>query len=76
MTLMPNNNLDGVDYWQEMPATRIGWELLKLEPHILEVGDIVHVQGRSLFSKIIRWFTRSSTEKLSWSSHSALVLKV
>ena len=40
MTLMPNDNLDGVDYWQEMPATRIGWELLKLEPHILEVGDI------------------------------------
>ncbi len=76
MTLISNDNLEGVDYWQEMPVTRIGWELLKLEPHILEVGDIVHVQGRSLFSRIIRWVTKSSTEKLSWSSHSALVVKV
>jgi hypothetical protein len=76
MNNVVNTNTDSTDYWQEMPATRIGWELLKLEPHIIEVGDIVHTQGRSLFSRIIRWVTRSSTEKLSWSSHSALVLDV
>ena len=76
MTVLFNDNPDDLDYWQEQPATRIGWELLKLEPHIIEVGDIVHVQGRSLFSRIIRWVTRSSNEKFSWSSHSALVTKV
>ena len=76
MTIVSNANPDGIDYWHENPVTRIGWDVLEREPHVLEVGDIVHVQGRSLFSRIIRWVTRSSTEKLSWSSHSALVLEI
>ena len=40
-------------YWHEEPASRFGWQLLEMEPNILEVGDVVHVQGDSVFSKII-----------------------
>ena len=64
------------DYWHEMPAPRLGWELLSRQPHTIEVGDIVHVQGGSLYSRAIRWVTRASTEAPSWASHTALVLQV
>ena len=63
-------------YWHEEPASRFGWQLLEMEPNILEVGDVVHVQGDSVFSKIIRWFSQSSNESRTWSSHTGLVLEV
>jgi hypothetical protein len=64
------------DYWHEMPAPQVGWDVLVHQPHIVEVGDIVHVQGGSLYSRAIRWVTRSSSEEPSWASHTALVLEV
>lgn len=73
---LSSNDTNSADYWHEMPAPRLGWDLLSRKPHSIEVGDIVHVQGASLFSRVIRWVTRSSAEVPSWASHTALVLEV
>ncbi|MHC4740920.1 MAG: C40 family peptidase [Planctomycetota bacterium] len=43
---------------------------------ILEVGDVIHVQGRGLSGRGIRFFSRGCKEKPSWASHSAMVLRV
>jgi hypothetical protein len=53
------------------PDVRTGWV-----GDVLEVGDVVHVQGRSLISRMIRWFSRARGERPSWASHSAMVLRV
>jgi hypothetical protein len=71
-----NKGTSSVDYWHDLPAPRVGWDVLSRHPHIIEVGDIVHVQGGSIFSRAIRWVTRSSAEAPSWASHTALVLEV
>ena len=60
--LVTDGHTYSADYWHEMPAPQVGWEVLVQQPHIIEVGDIVHVQGGSLYSRAIRWVTRSSTE--------------
>lgn len=74
--LVTDGHTYSADYWHEMPAPQVGWEVLVQQPHIIEVGDIVHVQGGSIYSRAIRWFTRSSSEEPSWASHTALVLEV
>jgi len=52
------------------PDVRTGWV-----GDFLEVGDIVHVQGRGLLSRMIRWFSRARGEGRTWASHSAMVLR-
>ncbi|MDP6793383.1 MAG: hypothetical protein QF660_04950 [Anaerolineales bacterium] len=73
---MKGVNAYPIDYWHEMPAPQVGWDVLVRQPHTIEVGDIVHVHGGSLYSRAIRWVTRSSSEAPSWASHTALVLDV
>ena len=55
--LVTDGHTYSADYWHEMPAPQVGWEVLVQQPHIIEVGDIVHVQGGSIYSRAIRWFT-------------------
>jgi hypothetical protein len=52
------------------PDVRTGWV-----GDFLEAGDVVHVQGRGLMSRLIRWFSRACGERRSWASHSAMVLR-
>ncbi|MHC4333929.1 MAG: pentapeptide repeat-containing protein [Planctomycetota bacterium] len=53
------------------PDVRTGWL-----GDFLEAGDVVHVQGRGLMSRLIRWFSRACRERKTWASHSAMVLQV
>jgi hypothetical protein len=53
-----------------------GWEIISGNPHLLETGDVIHVQSHGLLSFLIRVFSRGPFEPKSWASHSAMVLRV
>jgi hypothetical protein len=53
------------------PDVRTGWV-----GDFLETGDVIHVQGCGLLSRLIRWFSRACSEPKTWASHSAMVLRV
>lgn len=55
------------------PRAAVGWGELK---GVLEVGDVLHFQGRGWLSGAVRFFSRGRKERASWASHSAMVLRV
>ena len=58
------------------PNPKTGWDKLAEEKTLLQTGDIIHVQNRGLLSKLILFFSRADKEKPTWTSHSAMVLRV
>ena len=58
---------------ESCPRPAVGWGELG---GVLEVGDVVHVQGRGLLGGAVRFFSRGWKERPSWASHSAMVLRV
>lgn len=55
---------------KQCPKPRTSW----LE-YFLETGDVIHVQGQGVLSRLIRWFSRANEEEPSWASHTAMVLR-
>jgi hypothetical protein len=57
-----------------LEAQCVGWDRLEQDPGLLQPGDIVQTQSGSIFSFPVRVLTTGRWERLSWSSHSALVI--
>ena len=58
------------------PKPKTGWDELARDKAILQTGDVIHVQSRGLLSNLVRFFSKADKEEPSWSSHSAMVLRV
>jgi len=54
--------------------TFIGWDILRENPQILQVGDVFHQRSTSFISRNIRRFTQHPGERESFASHTAMVL--
>src|SRR5690554_4044596 len=54
--------------------TFIGWDILRENPQILQVGDVFHQRSTSFISRNIRRFTQHPGERESFTSHTAMVL--
>lgn len=58
------------EFKRACPEVKTGWW-----DGSFETGDIVHVKGQGLLSRLIRWFSRGGGEQRTWASHSAMVLR-
>ena len=58
------------------PKPKTGWDELAREKAILQTGDVIHVQSRGLLANLVLFFSKADKEEPSWSSHSAMVLRV